>query len=223
MTRNSKPAVQPSLVSNGARIIHTIPRRQFQKDQFSRHTSSADDGSYRVLGNTRNQSMPGSGVDITLMLQDFLDTLADPSKIQEGVHMQLSLEDVIKDSLSQGTLTPLPQPEPLEEDESWGLKTTCSEDSSVEDIMKAVNLGADIPEEIRPCLEGVLRKNIATFSLAGCLGKKVLSPYLWLFTLIYIDDIVVYLRSWDKHLRHLDTMLEAIAKAGVTLAPRSAS
>jgi hypothetical protein len=49
--------------------------------------------------------------------------------------------------------------------------------------------------------------------------QGILSPYLWLFCLVYIDDIVVYSRSYEEHLEHLDKVLGAIEKAGVTLSP----
>ena len=51
------------------------------------------------------------------------------------------------------------------------------------------------------------------------LMQGILAPYLWLFALVYIDDIVVFSKSWEEHLGHLDVVLGAIAKAGVTLAP----
>jgi hypothetical protein len=49
--------------------------------------------------------------------------------------------------------------------------------------------------------------------------QGVLAPYLWLFTLVYIDDIVVFSKSWEEHLVHLDKVLGAISKAGITLSP----
>lgn len=51
------------------------------------------------------------------------------------------------------------------------------------------------------------------------LMQGILAPYLWLFTLVYIDDIVVFSKSWEDHLVHLDKVLGAIANAGVTLSP----
>jgi len=45
----------------------------------------------------------------------------------------------------------------------------------------------------------------------------ILAPYLWLFCLVYIDDIVVYSKSYEEHINHLDLVLEAIEKAGITL------
>ena len=42
---------------------------------------------------------------------------------------------------------------------------------------------------------------------------------LWLFVLMYIDDIVVYSKTFDDHLTHLDLVLKAIIKANITLSP----
>lgn len=50
--------------------------------------------------------------------------------------------------------------------------------------------------------------------------QNILSPYLWLFTLVYIDDIVVYSKNYEEHLLHLDKVLEAIERAGLTLSPK---
>lgn len=49
--------------------------------------------------------------------------------------------------------------------------------------------------------------------------QGVLSPFLWLFALVYIDDIVIFSKSWDDHLVHLDKVLGAISAAGITLSP----
>jgi hypothetical protein len=38
--------------------------------------------------------------------------------------------------------------------------------------------------------------------------QGVLSPYLWLFCLVYIDDIVVYSKNYEEHIDHLDKVLE---------------
>lgn len=50
--------------------------------------------------------------------------------------------------------------------------------------------------------------------------QAILAPYLWLFTLVYIDDIVVYSKSYEEHLEHLDKVLEAIERSGLTLSPK---
>jgi Reverse transcriptase (RNA-dependent DNA polymerase) len=49
--------------------------------------------------------------------------------------------------------------------------------------------------------------------------QGILSPFLWIFTLVYIDDIVVYSKSFEDHLKHVDLVLKAIALSGLTLAP----
>jgi len=50
--------------------------------------------------------------------------------------------------------------------------------------------------------------------------QSILAPYLWIFCLIYIDDIVIYSKSYEEHLVHLDKVLEAIEKSGITLSPK---
>jgi hypothetical protein len=47
--------------------------------------------------------------------------------------------------------------------------------------------------------------------------NEILAPYLWLFCLVYIDDIVVFSRSYEEHILHLDKVLSAIADSGITL------
>ncbi|TFY50236.1 hypothetical protein EVJ58_g11132 [Rhodofomes roseus] len=49
--------------------------------------------------------------------------------------------------------------------------------------------------------------------------QGVLAPYLWLFSLVYIDNIVVYSRSWNEHIDHLDKVLKAVISSGITLSP----
>src|SRR5271170_7530362 len=49
--------------------------------------------------------------------------------------------------------------------------------------------------------------------------QEILSPYLWVFTLVYIDDIVIYSRTFEEHVKHVDLVLKAIANSGLTLSP----
>lgn len=49
--------------------------------------------------------------------------------------------------------------------------------------------------------------------------QNVLAPYLWIFTLVYIDDIVIYLGTFEDHLNHIDQVLNAIKNAKITLSP----
>jgi hypothetical protein len=52
--------------------------------------------------------------------------------------------------------------------------------------------------------------------------QGVLSPFLWLLALVYINDIVMFSKSWEDHLVHLDKVLGAIASVGITLSQPSA-
>jgi hypothetical protein len=49
--------------------------------------------------------------------------------------------------------------------------------------------------------------------------QKVLAPFLWIFALVYIDDIVVFSSTFEDHLRHLDQVLNAISAVNMTLSP----
>jgi hypothetical protein len=49
--------------------------------------------------------------------------------------------------------------------------------------------------------------------------QESLLPYLWIFSLMYIDDIVVYSHTFDNHLKHVDSVLKAIAESRLTLSP----
>jgi hypothetical protein len=49
--------------------------------------------------------------------------------------------------------------------------------------------------------------------------QNVLAPFLWIFALVYIDDIVVFSKSFEEHLSHLDSVFGAIAESGLTLSP----
>lgn len=49
--------------------------------------------------------------------------------------------------------------------------------------------------------------------------QGILSPYLWIFCLVYIDDIVVYSKSYEDHIGHLDKVLTLIENSGLTLSP----
>src|SRR6267154_3720004 len=48
--------------------------------------------------------------------------------------------------------------------------------------------------------------------------QNVLAPFLWIFALVYIDDIVIFSKSFDDHLSHLDQVFKVVAETGITLA-----
>jgi hypothetical protein len=49
--------------------------------------------------------------------------------------------------------------------------------------------------------------------------QGILAPYLWIFCLVYIDNIMVYSKTYEEHIDHLDKVLCAIEEAGITLSP----
>ena len=51
------------------------------------------------------------------------------------------------------------------------------------------------------------------------LMQSILGPYKKYAT-AYMDDIVVFSDSWENHLEHIDTILTALAQAGLTANPK---
>ncbi|EUC56265.1 Ty3/Gypsy polyprotein/retrotransposon, putative [Rhizoctonia solani AG-3 Rhs1AP] len=49
--------------------------------------------------------------------------------------------------------------------------------------------------------------------------NNVLAPFLWIFALVYIDDIVIYSKTFEEHCIHLDKVFKAITESGITLSP----
>ena len=47
--------------------------------------------------------------------------------------------------------------------------------------------------------------------------QEILAPYLWIFALVYIDNIVVYSSDFESHLKHIDRVLGAITTTNITL------
>ena len=59
-----------------------------------------------------------------------------------------------------------------------------------------------------------LRNAPATFQRALDI---ILSGFRWQSCLIYLDDVIVFSRSPDEHLRHFDEILTLLRRAGITL------
>ena len=49
--------------------------------------------------------------------------------------------------------------------------------------------------------------------------QEILAPFLWIFALVYIDDIIVFSRTFEEHVEHVQQVLRAVIKAGLTLSP----
>ena len=49
--------------------------------------------------------------------------------------------------------------------------------------------------------------------------QGILTLYLWIFTLVYIDDIVIFSKSFEVHLEHLGRVLRLVEELHLTLSP----
>ncbi|CAF4635468.1 unnamed protein product, partial [Rotaria magnacalcarata] len=49
--------------------------------------------------------------------------------------------------------------------------------------------------------------------------NSVLGTLRWDISLVYLDDIIIYSKSFDKHVQHLDLVLGALQRAHVKLNP----
>ena len=45
----------------------------------------------------------------------------------------------------------------------------------------------------------------------------LLSPFRWKSCLVYLDDIIIFSKSWEEHISHVDEILSVLEKAGVKL------
>ena len=45
--------------------------------------------------------------------------------------------------------------------------------------------------------------------------NRVFHPQLRRFALVFFDDILVYSRSWEEHLVHLDTVLDILGRVSL--------
>ena len=50
------------------------------------------------------------------------------------------------------------------------------------------------------------------------MSQEVLTEYLNDFCIVYLDDIIIYSRSWQQHLRHLALILGRLNVHGLTAA-----
>ena len=45
--------------------------------------------------------------------------------------------------------------------------------------------------------------------------EKIFGEYLWKFVLVYMDDIIIYSRNMEDHLRHLDEVLDLLRQNSI--------
>ncbi len=51
------------------------------------------------------------------------------------------------------------------------------------------------------------------------LMESILYELIGNFVLVYIDDIIIYSKTWEEHLRHLDEIFSLLNKAGLKIKP----
>ena len=52
------------------------------------------------------------------------------------------------------------------------------------------------------------------------LSELVLCSLQWEICLVYLDDVVVFGRTYEEHMARLDTVLTRLSSAGLKLKPR---
>ena len=85
-----------------------------------------------------------------------------------------------------------------------------------------------IPESDRAktalsCHSGLYRFSKMPFGLTNAPATfqramdMLLSPFRWKSCLVYLDDIIIFSKSWEEHIVHVDETLSVLEKAGVKL------
>jgi hypothetical protein len=49
---------------------------------------------------------------------------------------------------------------------------------------------------------------------------KILGQYKWQIALVYIDDVIIYSKDSDSHVKDIEKVLSQVGKAGITLSPK---
>ena len=42
------------------------------------------------------------------------------------------------------------------------------------------------------------------------LMNSIFNPFLWKFVLVFFDDILIYNKSWEEHIQHVDRVLQIL-------------
>lgn len=83
----------------------------------------------------------------------------------------------------------------------------------------------DIPKTAFVCSEGLFEWTVMPFGLCNApatyqrMMQEILSGYFWNFCVCYIDDILIYSKTFEEHLEHLRLVLKRVSAAGLLLKP----
>ena len=73
---------------------------------------------------------------------------------------------------------------------------------------------------------GLYEYNTMPFGLCNAPGtferlmERVLNKLQWHVAVLYLDDIIVYGRTWEEHMRNLELVLQRVGQAGLKLKPK---
>lgn len=86
----------------------------------------------------------------------------------------------------------------------------------------------DVAKTAFTCHRGLFEFTRMPFGCSGAaatfqrLIDRVLGEAKWRYAMAYLDDIVVYSRTFEEHIRHLEDVLTRLQDAGITLNPKKA-
>jgi len=84
----------------------------------------------------------------------------------------------------------------------------------------------DIPKTAFITHHGLFEFTVMPFGLTNAPGTfqrlmdKVLRDELWKSVVVYLDDVNIFSKTWEEHLKHLENVFERIKKAGLKLSPK---
>jgi hypothetical protein len=78
------------------------------------------------------------------------------------------------------------------------------------------NWEEDVPKTSFCTHEGLYEFQVMPFNLSNALTtfqaimKDLFCPYLQNFVLVFFDDILVYSKNWNSHIKHIETILKIV-------------
>jgi len=72
---------------------------------------------------------------------------------------------------------------------------------------------------------GLFEWNVMPFGLTNAPSTfqramdELLRKFKWIFCLVYIDDVIIFSKTEEEHVKHLELFLETVEKAGYLIKP----